>query len=72
MVSTIDKVAYIATENTITVVLNGQNKTIQVRSKAHRNDVIQALEKFKKSSQSPQAFEELETFLASASPGTET
>lgn len=57
-------IAYIATETTITVVLEGKYRTIQVKSKAHRNDVIKALEKFKKSRQSAADRAALETFLA--------
>lgn len=57
-------IAYIATETTITVILNGQHRTIQVRSKNQRNDVIKALEKYKKSQQTNEDLQELETFLA--------
>jgi hypothetical protein len=57
-------VGYISTEQTITVVLKGQNRTIQIKSKSHRNEVILALEKFKKSAQTKHDFAELETFLA--------
>ena len=59
-----NNLAYIATETTITVILNGKYKTIQVRSKNQRNDVINALEKYKKSEQTEKDFEELDVFLA--------
>ena len=57
-------VAYIATESTITVILDGKYRTIQVKSKAHRNDVIKALEKYKKSKQTKIDKESIEAFLA--------
>jgi len=56
-------VAYIATESTITVILDGKNRTIQVKSKAHRNETIKALEKYKKSSQTLEDKTTLENFL---------
>lgn len=64
MIAQADKIAYIGTENVITVLLNGQTKTIQVRSKSHHNSVILALEKFKKSPQLKADLQELETFFA--------
>lgn len=57
-------IAYIATESTITVILDGKFRTIQVKSKAHRNDVIKALEKYKKSAQTLEDKKLLEAFLA--------
>lgn len=57
-------IAYIATETTITVVLNGQHRTIQVKSRDHRNLVIKALEKYKKSKQTPEDLKALESFLS--------
>lgn len=57
-------IAYIATESTITIVLDGSFRTVQVKSKAHRNDVIKALEKYKKSSQTAKDKEALEVYLA--------
>ena len=64
MTNTEDKIAYIATESTIAVVLNGQNRMIQIKSVAHRNDVILALERFKKSYQTEQDLQDLEIYLA--------
>jgi len=57
-------IAYIATETTITVLLNGQHRTIQVKSKQQRNDVIKALEKFKKSRQTQEDLAILEAYLS--------
>lgn len=57
-------IAYIATENTITIILDGTFRTVQVKSKAHRNDVIKALEKYKKSSQRATDKAALEAYLA--------
>lgn len=59
-----NNIAYIATETTITVIFEGKNRTIQVKSKAHRNDVVKALEIFKKSKQSDKDKELLEKFLS--------
>lgn len=59
-----ERIAYIATESTITIVLDNQTRTVQVKSKSHRNGVILALEKFKKSSQSPLDKDNLEAYLA--------
>lgn len=57
-------IAYIATETTITVLLNGRHRTVQVRSKEQRNDVIKALEKFKKSKQTQGDLAALEAYLS--------
>lgn len=59
-----NRIAYIATETTITVILDGQHRTIQVKSKSQRNEVITALEKFKKSPQTQFDKEALEVYLA--------
>lgn len=59
-----ERIAYIATESTITIVLDNQTRTVQVKSKSHRNGVILALERFKKSSQTSIDKEELEAYLA--------
>ena len=59
-----ERIAYIATESTITIVLDNKTRTVQVKSKSHRNGVILALERFKKSAQSALDIEELEAFLA--------
>lgn len=59
-----DKIAYIATPETITIVLDGKHRTVQVRSKTHRNEVVTALEKFKKSPQTDFDRELLEIYLA--------
>jgi len=59
-----NNLAYIATETTITVILGGKHRTIQVKSKNHRNDVVKALEKYKKSQQTEEDFKFLESFLA--------
>ena len=44
-------VAYICTEETITIILDGTSRCIKIKSKAHRNEIVIALEKFKKSAQ---------------------
>ena len=44
-------VAYICTEETIIVILDGMSRTIRIKSKAHRNEIVIALEKYKKSPQ---------------------
>lgn len=64
MIQSTSRIAYIATPETITVVLDNKPRTIQVKSKSHRNGVILALEKFKKSAQSALDRDELEKYLA--------
>lgn len=56
-------IAYIATESTITIILDSVLKTIQVKNKLHRNEVIKVLEKYKKSHQGNKEKEELLKFL---------
>ena len=56
-------VAYIATETTITVILNGKTRTIHVRTKQQRNEVIKALEIYKSSAQTAEDLLQLEVFL---------
>ena len=56
-------VAYIATETTITVILNGKTRTIHVRTKQQRNEVINALETYKSSAQTAEDLQQLEAFL---------
>lgn len=64
MISKVDRIAYIATPETITIVLDGQHRVVQVRSKSHRNEVVRALEIFKKSPQTNFDKEQLEVYLA--------
>ena len=64
MTNAYGRVAYIATDQTITVILDGQSRTIQVKSIPHRNEVVLALEKFKKSAQSDRDMKILSDWLA--------
>lgn len=57
-------IAYITTDTTIAVVLDGQYKTIQIKSKAHRDTTIKELERFKKSRQGAADKAYLDSFLA--------
>ncbi len=56
-------VAYICTEQTITLVLNGEIRTIQIKSKAHRNETLVAIEKYKRSAQTEKDLANLKQFL---------
>lgn len=60
----IDRCAYIATEETINIVLNGKGRTVQIKSKEHKKEVMLALERFKKSTQNEYDLEQLEIYLA--------
>jgi len=59
-----ERLAYIATESTITLIFDGQHRTIQIKSKTHRNEVIAALERFRKSPQTDFDKQQLEIYLA--------
>ena len=59
-----NRIAYISTPETITIVLDGQHRTIQIKSKHHRNEVVSALERFKKSPQTTFDKDALEVYLA--------
>jgi len=56
-------VAYIASENVITIILNGTHKMIQIKTKKQRNEIISAIETYKKSNQTEQDLEKLEKYL---------
>jgi hypothetical protein len=64
MINRIDNCAYIATEETINIVLGGKYRTVQIKSKEHKKEVMLALERFKKSGQNEFDLEELEIYLA--------
>jgi len=64
MFATTDKLAYISTEETITIVLEGKSRTVQIRSKAQRNEVVLALERFRRSPQTQADREALEDFFS--------
>lgn len=57
-------VAYISTEQTVTSVVNGKTRVTQIKSKAHRNEIIAALEVFKRSPQGYEDLKKLEEYLA--------
>lgn len=64
MINHVDRCAYIATEETINIILNGKYRTVQIKSKEHKKEVMLALERFKKSAQNQFDLEELEIYLA--------
>jgi len=64
MINKVDKCAYIATEETINIVLNGNYRTVQIKSKEHKKEVMLALERYKKSPQNQFDLDELEIYLS--------
>lgn len=56
-------IPYIATEQTITLILDDKSKTIHIKSKSHRNDVILAIDRYNKSGQTEADRKTLDDFL---------
>lgn len=57
------KISYIATDNNLTLILDGKPKQIKLNSKNHRNDLIKSINTFNNSPKSDKDFEVLLKYL---------